>query len=82
VGAEQTCGLFHRVVAMDLGPARIAAPALHGSAVQLLDEGADILDLPGRGARPELYRLGKAAGLYASPPSRAAYGNRPIWRED
>ena len=60
---------------MQLGAARIDPPPLHGSAVQLLDQGADVLDLPGRGARPELDGLGEAAGLHASPPSRAADGN-------
>jgi len=42
-----------------------------------IDKGANILDPPGCGSRPELHGLWEAAGFNPLPPHGFADGNRP-----
>ena len=47
-----------------------------------IDKGANILDPPGCGSRPEFHRLWEAAAFDPRPPRGFAHGNRPIGTED
>src|SRR5271156_939736 len=68
------------VGAMDFDATEIEPPR-HGL-TRLFNEAADIFDLPGGGAGPKFYRLGKSTGLYAGPPSRSPDGDWSVRREN
>ena len=74
VRAQEGGDLAYGVVSMDFDAAAVV-PSRHSSG-RLFHEGADILHPPRRRTRPELYRLWKAPGLDAFPPSGSADRDR------
>jgi hypothetical protein len=77
--AQKPSGFRDDVALMDFDTAEVVPPRHASPAV--FDERANVFHPPNRYARAELHRLGESAILDASPPRRAANGNRSPWRE-
>ena len=80
VNPEEVSKFGDLVWAMDFDAAAIKPPR-HGL-LRLLDNTADVLDLPGGRARPQLHRLWKPPRLHARPPRRPTDWDRSVGRED